>query len=92
MSLHPESIGEVPEQTARVAHAAFPAGNPYLRMRDELESLVKTFGSEFSEAEIRGMIKAPVFRRRQAGDRRLIAWIRRHGQADQRAARLPPSS
>jgi len=24
MSLHPESIGPVPEDTARVAHAAFP--------------------------------------------------------------------
>jgi hypothetical protein len=41
MSLHPEPIGAIPEQTARVAHAAFPAGNPYLRMRDELESLVE---------------------------------------------------
>ena len=41
MSLHPEPIGAVPEQTARVAHAAFPAGNPYLRMRDELESLIE---------------------------------------------------
>lgn len=41
MSLQPEPIGAIPEQTARVAHAAFPAGNPYLRMRDELESLVE---------------------------------------------------
>ena len=41
MSLHPEPIGAIPEQTARVAHAAFPAGNPYVRMRDELESLIE---------------------------------------------------
>jgi hypothetical protein len=41
VSLQPEPIGFVPEQTARVAHAAFPAGNPYLRMRDEMESLVE---------------------------------------------------
>jgi transposase len=41
MSLHPEPIEAIPEQTARVAHAAFPAGNPYVRMRDELESLVE---------------------------------------------------
>ena len=36
MSLHPETIGPVPEETARVAHAAFPKGNRYLRMRDEV--------------------------------------------------------
>lgn len=41
MSLQPEPIGSIPEQTVRVAHAAFPGGNPYLRMRDELESLVE---------------------------------------------------
>jgi transposase len=41
MSLHPEPIGAIPEQTARVAHSAFPTGNSYLRMRDELESLVE---------------------------------------------------
>jgi transposase len=35
MSLHPEPIHPVPEETARVAHAAFPAGHPYLTMRDE---------------------------------------------------------
>ena len=36
MSLHPEPIGPVPEETARVARAAFPKGNAYLRLRDEL--------------------------------------------------------
>jgi transposase len=36
MSLQPEAIGPVPEGTARVARAAFPRGNVYLRMRDEL--------------------------------------------------------
>jgi transposase len=41
MSLHPEPIGPVPEETARIARAAFPAGNPYLRMRDELQVLVQ---------------------------------------------------
>lgn len=34
MSLHPEPFPAVPEETARVAHAAFPRGNPYLRLRD----------------------------------------------------------
>jgi transposase len=35
MSLHPEPIGSIPEETARVAKAAFPKGNPYMKMRDE---------------------------------------------------------
>lgn len=41
MSLHPESIGEIPEQTQRVAKAAFPRGNIYMKMRDEMGSFYK---------------------------------------------------
>ncbi len=37
MSLHPYSIDPVPQETARVARAAFPKGNRYMTMRDELE-------------------------------------------------------
>jgi transposase len=29
-------IGEVPEETARIAQAGFPKGNRYMRMRDEM--------------------------------------------------------
>jgi transposase len=36
MALHPKDFSTVPEETARVAHAAFPKGNPYLTLRDEL--------------------------------------------------------
>jgi transposase len=36
VSLKPEPIGLVPEETARVTRAAFPKGNTYTRMRDEL--------------------------------------------------------
>lgn len=36
MSLRPEAIGPVPEETARVARAAFPKGNVYLQLRDVL--------------------------------------------------------
>jgi transposase len=39
MSLRPEPIGPVPEETARVAHAAFRRGNAYLRLRDELGTI-----------------------------------------------------
>ena len=36
MSLRAGTIPEVPKETARVARAAFPKGNLYLKMRDEL--------------------------------------------------------
>lgn len=36
MSLYPQPIMEVPEETVRVAWAALPKGNIYLRMRDQL--------------------------------------------------------
>lgn len=36
MSLHPQAIAPIPEETQRVARAAFPKGNIYLRMRDEI--------------------------------------------------------
>ena len=36
MSLHPHVVAPVPAETARVAHAAFPKGHPYLTCRDAL--------------------------------------------------------
>ena len=36
MSLNPQEIGPIPEETARVARAAYPKGNVWMRMRDEL--------------------------------------------------------
>src|SRR5690349_21702153 len=36
MSMHPTSIEPVPEETARVARAAFRKGNPVMRIRDEI--------------------------------------------------------
>lgn len=36
MSLRPDPIGPVPEETARVARAAFPHGSAWMRLRDEL--------------------------------------------------------
>ena len=36
MSLRPQPLSPVPENTARVAHAAFRRGNPYLLLRDRL--------------------------------------------------------
>lgn len=39
MGLHSGPVPSVPEETARVARAAFPRGNPYLKFRDTLGAL-----------------------------------------------------
>ena len=39
MSLKSEGLGPIPEETARVAHAAYPKGNVFMRMRDELGTM-----------------------------------------------------
>jgi transposase len=39
MSLRPHPLEPVPEETARIAHAAFPKGNPYLPFRDVLGTI-----------------------------------------------------
>ena len=39
MSLKPQEVPPVPEETARVARAANPKGNGYMRIRDELGSI-----------------------------------------------------
>jgi hypothetical protein len=41
MSLHPQVLCPIPEETVRVAHAAYPKGFLYLRIRDELGTLYK---------------------------------------------------
>lgn len=51
MSLHPRPVFEVPEETARVARAAFPKGSIYLRIRNRLGVFYddEQFTSLFSE-------------------------------------------
>ena len=39
MSLHAEPILDVPELTTQVARAAFPNGNIYIQLRDELGTI-----------------------------------------------------
>jgi transposase len=41
MTLQPTPITPVPEETARVAHAAFPSGNMYMQMRDVLGTIYR---------------------------------------------------
>jgi transposase len=53
MSMHPQPIGPVPEDTARVARAAFPKGNRYMQMSDVLGTIYED--EDFSELfEVRG--------------------------------------
>lgn len=47
MSIQPEESYPIPEETCRVAQAAFPKGNLYMRMRDELGELYHD--QEFAE-------------------------------------------
>jgi transposase len=39
MCLHPRSVDPVPQETARVAKAAFPKGTTYMTMRDTLGAI-----------------------------------------------------
>lgn len=39
MSMHPQPSKEIPALTAEVARAAFPKGNPYMTLRDELGTI-----------------------------------------------------
>ena len=50
MSLRAEPAGPVPEETARVARAAFPKGNVYMQMRDVLGVIYddETFSPRFA--------------------------------------------
>ncbi len=41
MSLHPHLIEPVPEETARLARAAFPKGHPYVTLRDALGTILQ---------------------------------------------------
>ena len=39
MSLQPQAIGPVPEETARIARTAYPKGNIYLQLGDTLGTI-----------------------------------------------------
>jgi len=56
MSLKPSVFEPVPEQTAQVARAAFPKGNLYISIRDELGTLFEDadFTSLYPEARAAG--------------------------------------
>ena len=41
MSMQPHDACDIPEETVRVAHAAFPEGNRYMQIRDELGPLFR---------------------------------------------------
>ena len=39
MSMYPQEIGPIPAETMRVARAAYPKGNLYMKMRDALGTM-----------------------------------------------------
>ncbi len=39
MTLQPQTTFSLPDETARVAHAAYPKGNLYLKMREALGTI-----------------------------------------------------
>src|SRR5262249_47882758 len=41
MSLHPQKLPEIPEETARIAKILFSKGNKYMWLRDELDVIYK---------------------------------------------------
>src|SRR5947199_89592 len=41
MSLQPQKLPEIPEETARIAKILFPKGNKYMWLRDELDATYK---------------------------------------------------
>ena len=41
MTLHPQQEFSIPEETARVAHAVYPNGNVYMKMRDALGTIYR---------------------------------------------------
>ena len=66
MTFHPHSIGPVPEETARIAHAACPKGNPYLHMRDLLGTLY--------DDQLFATLFPPQIRQLQPGCGRFLLW------------------
>ena len=51
MSLHPEKIGAIAEETARIAKACFPKGNRSIRLRE-------TLGTIFEDSEFADLLRA----------------------------------
>ena len=74
MSLHPEPIGEIPGETARIARAAFPKGTLVTRLRDEF-SIIYQVGAVplmlrlVRRGTHRGKLRSARFLLRLLGDR-----------------------
>jgi transposase len=80
MSLHFEPMGAVPDETARVARAAFRKGNVYMQMRDVL-------GSIYTDAQFADLF-APRGRPAEAPWRLALVTVMQFGEglADRQAA------
>ncbi len=58
MSLHPSPVPPVPDETLRVARAAFPRGNLYVRMRDTFATLFED--AMFSRRSFQRVVNLPL--------------------------------
>ena len=57
MTLHAQTEFIIPEETIRVAHAAYPHGNPLMKMRDALGPIYQdqAFVSRFCQNSEQGL-------------------------------------
>ena len=62
MSLQPQEVSPVPDETRRIAREAFPKGNRYIRMRDALGAIYHD------------QLFAPLFPTRGSPPRHLGVW------------------
>src|SRR5438046_8587 len=87
MSIRPQPFAPVPDQTARVARAAFPKGNPYLTLRETLGTIFQddSFADLYAHDGQPGV--APAWLQDVAP----LAWYERYGRRieDSRLPREP---
>ena len=65
MSMYPQALGSIPEETVRVARAACPKGTLAMRLRDALGEL---YQDEYF-AQLYPMAGQPAYARLSTGDR-----------------------
>lgn len=57
MTLHLQREFSIPEETARVAHAVYPRGNIYMKMRDALGTRIPALTSPFCPTFVSACLK-----------------------------------
>src|SRR5215510_3306404 len=94
MSLHPHLIELVPDETARIARAAFPKGHPYLTFRDALGTIFQDedFAPLYAHTGQPGQIPPDLVVKTQAIDIvEVIAYLLRRSDVVQTSGRTRKS-